>query len=90
MNIAVAATGVSFGMVDMGIQSLILKGWGEKESRKLIQIFHATFAMGGLLAPLIAQSFMYQSEKEELPKSCETNTTSSQLEELRNKRLLLY
>ena len=73
MNVAVAATGLTFGTVDMGIQALILKSWGEKKSPKLIQLFHAMFAIGGLVAPLIAQPFIPKTEVEKLPNSCSQN-----------------
>ena len=33
MNLAIAATGVTFGIVDMGIQALILKTWGHNERK---------------------------------------------------------
>ena len=39
MNLAIAATGVTFGIVDMGIQALILKTWGHNE-RKVYLLQH--------------------------------------------------
>jgi len=58
-----------------GIQSLILKSWGDKESRGLIQLFHGMFAIGAFAAPLIVQPFIQVSQDETLPNSC--NVTNS-------------
>ena len=55
----------------MGIQSLILKSWGQDKSRSLIQLFHGTFAIGAFIAPLICQiCIKEESVNEVLPASC--------------------
>ena len=74
---AVAATGFSFGIVDMGVQSLILKTWGEKGSRSLIQTFHGMFAIGAVAAPYIVQPFISSNQGEKLPLSCTVPENSS-------------
>lgn len=78
MNIAIAATGFTFGIVDMGIQSLILKSWGDKESRSLIQLFHGMFAVGAFAAPLIVQPYIQVSQDETLPASCTLSNGTAQ------------
>jgi len=37
MNIVVAATGFTYGIVEMGNQSLILKSWGDKGRRRFFR-----------------------------------------------------
>ena len=43
MNLAIAATGVTFGIVDMGIQALILKTWGHNERK--VYLLQQNFAI---------------------------------------------
>lgn len=74
MCTVIALTGLGFGVVDSGIQSLILTIWGDKNSRSLIQLFHAAFSVGAFLAPIFCQPFMVESLAETLPSSCTNGT----------------
>jgi len=74
-NVCITVTGFTFGIVDMGLQSLILKYWGSEKSRGLIQLFHGTFAVGALLAPLLCKVFITAETSETLPASCMANIT---------------
>ena len=82
MNIVVAATGFTFGIMEMGIQSLILKSWGDKESRRLVQLFHGCMAVGAFIGPLIVQPFIQVSRDETLPASCSVVNSSTPIEEI--------
>ena len=57
------------------VKSLILKYWGSEKSRGLIQLFHGTFAVGALLAPLLCKVFITAETNETLPQSCMSNET---------------
>ena len=45
--------GIFGGLIDSGIQSILLEVWGPVKSRPLVQSFHFMYTVGAFLAPLI-------------------------------------
>ena len=45
--------GIFAGLIDSGIQSILLEVWGPVKSRPLVQSFHFMYTVGAFLGPVI-------------------------------------
>ena len=50
--------GICAGIIDAGLQSILLEVWGPEKSRPLIQSFHFMYTIGAFLAPVIMGPFL--------------------------------
>jgi len=74
--VAFTLTGLLFGYLDAGSQSMYLNLWGEKDSRPYLQSFHFAFGIGAVLAPIIAAPFLEKADSEsDSEESCQTSDT---------------
>ena len=77
VQLLVIICSLSFGFLDLCLQSIIIQNWGTETSRPFVQFYHGLWSLGSFIAPYLTLPFVSEGESGDVCQTLSNNANST-------------